>query len=111
MPASRRARASTFKRRLRGCAKAGQDMSMGRSMARPWLALGLVVASTTLGLMGTDLVLPAVPYLPDLLGGTAAGAQLVLAAYVAGTCVGLLVYGALGDRMATVTLFVASLLA
>ncbi|KGM30332.1 hypothetical protein, partial [Inquilinus limosus] len=60
------------------------------------LVLGLVVASTVLGLMGTDLVLPAVPYLPEAIGGDAARAQLVLAAYVAGTCVGLLAYGALG---------------
>jgi MFS family permease len=75
------------------------------------LVLGLVVASTVLGLMGTDLVLPAVPYLPEALGGDPARAQLVLAAYVAGTCLGLLAYGALGDRVATPRLFVVSLLA
>lgn len=74
------------------------------------LALGLVVASTVLGLMGTDLVLPAVPSLPEALGGDAAAAQLVLAAYVAGTAVGLLAFGALGDRFATRTLLIASLL-
>ncbi|MGF6231891.1 DHA1 family bicyclomycin/chloramphenicol resistance-like MFS transporter [Inquilinus ginsengisoli] len=75
------------------------------------LVLGLVVASTVLGLMGTDLVLPAVPFLPEALGGDPAQAQLVLAAYVAGTCFGLLTYGALGDRFATGRLFMASLLA
>lgn len=75
------------------------------------LVLGLVVASTVLGLMGTDLVLPAVPFLPEALGGDPARAQLVLAAYVAGTCVGLLAYGALGDRFATGRLFAVSLLA
>lgn len=75
------------------------------------LVLGLVVASTVLGLMGTDLVLPAVPFLPEALGGDPAQAQLVLAAYVAGTCFGLLAYGVLGDRFATSRLFVASLLA
>ena len=75
------------------------------------LVLGLVVASTVLGLMGTDLVLPAVPYLPEALGGDPTRAQLVLAAYVAGTCLGLLAYGALGDRVATPRLFIASLLA
>ena len=73
------------------------------------LALGLVVASTVLGLMGTDLVLPAVPSLPEVLGGNAASAQLVLAAYVAGTAVGLLAFGALGDRFGTRTLLIASL--
>ena len=74
------------------------------------LALGLIVASTVLVLMGTDLVLPAVPSLPQALGGDAAAAQLVLAAYVAGTAVGLLVFGALGDRFAARTLLIASLL-
>lgn len=75
------------------------------------LVLGLVVASTVLGLMGTDLVLPAVPFLPEALGGDPAQAQLVLAAYVAGTCAGLLAYGALGDRFTTGRLLAVSLLA
>ncbi|MET0281104.1 MAG: MFS transporter [Steroidobacteraceae bacterium] len=77
----------------------------------PWLMLGLVVASTVLGLMGTDLVLPAIPYLPQTLGGSLAAAQLVLAAYVAGTCIGLLAFGALGDHFSTRRLFTGSLLA
>lgn len=76
---------------------------------RPYLTLALVVTATLLGLMGTDLVLPAVPSLPETLGGDAAAAQLVLAAYVGGTCAGLLAFGALGDRFATRTLFVGSL--
>jgi MFS transporter, DHA1 family, multidrug resistance protein len=74
------------------------------------LVLGLVVASTVLILMGADLVLPAVPSLPETLGGDAAAAQLVLAAYVAGTAIGLLAFGALGDRLATRKLLVVSLL-
>ena len=74
------------------------------------LALALIVASTVLGLMGTDLVLPAVPSLPEALGGDAAAAQLVLAAYVAGTAVGLLIFGALGDRFGTRILLIGSLL-
>ncbi len=77
---------------------------------RPYLTLALVVTATLLGLMGTDLVLPAVPSLPETLGGDAAAAQLVLAAYVGGTSIGLLAFGALGDRVATRSLFVASLL-
>jgi predicted MFS family arabinose efflux permease len=81
----------------------------GKSTAAPWWMLGLVVASTVLGLMGTDLVLPAVPYLPETLGGTITESQLVLAAYVGGTCLGLLAYGALGDRFSTHRLFVGSL--
>jgi MFS family permease len=74
-------------------------------------SFALVVASTTLGLMGIDLVLPAVPSLPEALGGDAATAQLVLAAYAAGTAIGLLAFGALGDRLSTPRLFAASLLA
>ncbi|MFN3725574.1 MAG: MFS transporter [Allosphingosinicella sp.] len=76
---------------------------------RPYLTLALVVTATLLGLMGTDLVLPAVPSLPETLGGDAAAAQLVLAAYVGGTSIGLLAFGALGDRFASRSLFVGSL--
>lgn len=47
---------------------------------RPRTALALVVTSTVLGLRGTDLVSPAVPSLPETLGGGPAEAQLVLAA-------------------------------
>ncbi len=75
------------------------------------LTLALVAAGTVLGLMGTDLVLPAVPWLPESLGGSLTDAQLVLAAYVGGTCLGLLAFGALGDRFGTRALFTASLLA
>lgn len=67
------------------------------------------MTATVLGLMGTDLILPAIPTLPEAIGGDSATAQLVLAAYVAGTSVGLIVYGALGDRVATHTLLVCSL--
>jgi MFS family permease len=58
----------------------------------------LIASGTVLGIAGTDLVLPAVPSLPETLGGTAARAQLVLAAYVAGTGLGLLLFGELGAR-------------
>lgn len=80
-------------------------------MKRARVTLGLVVASTVLGLMGTDLVLPAVPRLPEALGTNASTAQLVLAAYVGGACAGLLVFGILGDRIATNRLFLGSLIA
>lgn len=61
-------------------------------------ACGLLVCATLTGMMGTDLVLPAVPSLPGLLGGTATAAQMVIAAYVGGTAIGLLLFGALGDH-------------
>jgi hypothetical protein len=83
----------------------------GSAARSPWLMLALVVGSTVLGLMGTDLVLPAVPRLPETLGGTLAESQLVIAAYVGGTCIGLLAYGALGDRFSTRALFIGSLAA
>jgi predicted MFS family arabinose efflux permease len=83
---------------------------MGGDVTRPRVGLALVVTSTVLGLMGTDLVLPTVPSLPETLGGDPGEAQLVLAAYVGGTGVGLLVFGVLGDRFATRTLLIASLL-
>ncbi|MFK7829491.1 MAG: MFS transporter [Congregibacter sp.] len=59
----------------------------------------LLVCCTVLGLAGTDLVLPAVPELPALLGGTIGQAQLVLATFAAGTGVGLLLFGELGARL------------
>lgn len=69
-----------------------------RPRVNPWSAFVLVASGTVLGLAGTDLVLPAVPALPAALGGTAAEAQYVLAAFVAGSGVGLIGFGALGAR-------------
>jgi MFS transporter, DHA1 family, multidrug resistance protein len=62
------------------------------------LVFGLMAAGTVLGLAGIDLVLPAVPALPKHLGGDAVGAQFVIAAFVAGTASGLLVFGSIGPR-------------
>lgn len=53
----------------------------------------LVGLGAVLGLSGIDLVLPALPALPDQLDGTVAQAQFVLAAYVLGTMVGMLAFG------------------
>jgi MFS transporter, DHA1 family, multidrug resistance protein len=63
------------------------------------LGFALIASATALGIAGTDLVLPAVPSLPAALGGSSARAQLVLAAYVAGTGLGLLLFGELGARI------------
>lgn len=71
----------------------------------------LLVASSIIGLAGTDLVLPAVPTLPDVLDGTLAQAQLVLAAFAAGTAVGFLAFGELGARFDQRALLIGSLLA
>lgn len=75
------------------------------------LAFGLIASSTALGIAGTDLVLPAVPGLPNVLGGTIEGAQLVVAAFTAGAALGLLAFGELGARFDQRHLLVASLLA
>tara|TARA_R110002051_G_scaffold16330_4_gene49348 strand:+ start:11615 stop:12787 length:1173 start_codon:yes stop_codon:yes gene_type:complete len=82
-----------------------------KTASTPWLAFALLLLGTTLGLAGTDLVLPAVPGLPDVLGGSAAMAQLVLAAFVAGTCVGLILFGELGARTDQRALLISSLIA
>lgn len=64
------------------------------------LTCALLVAGTVLGLAGIDLVLPAIPHLPETLGGTEASAQLVIAAFVSGTAAGLTLFGSLGGRFA-----------
>ena len=51
-----------------------------------------------LGLAGIDLIPPAVPTLPQALGGSLTQAQGVLAAYSFGTGAGLILFGALGAR-------------
>lgn len=68
------------------------------SIGPRWVA-ALLVCCTVLGLAGTDLVLPAVPGLPNVLGGSVGQAQLVLATFAAGSGVGLLLFGELGARL------------
>lgn len=77
----------------------------------PVITFALLILGTTLGIAGTDLILPAVPQLPELLGGSQAMAQLVLATFVAGTCAGLILFGELGARFDQRDLLVASLIA
>ncbi|MEO1082368.1 MAG: MFS transporter [Pseudomonadota bacterium] len=71
----------------------------------------LLVCCTVLGLAGTDLVLPAIPTLPDILGGTITQAQWVLASFTAGTGMGLLLFGEIGARARTRPLLAGALLA
>jgi len=77
--------------------------------ARRRLVFALLLVSTTLGLAGTDLVLPAVPALPGSLGGSPALAQMVLASFVAGAGAGLVLFGELGARFNQRSLLVLSL--
>ncbi|MEM0928449.1 MAG: MFS transporter [Pseudomonadota bacterium] len=78
------------------------DRPAGRITAISAMIAALV--GTILGLAGTDLVLPAVPSLPDALGGTQAMAQGVLASYTFGIAIGLIVWGEAGSRFNQVTL-------
>lgn len=75
------------------------------------VACALLVMGTVLGLSGVDLVLPAVPDLPDALPGGQALAQLVIASFVAGVGTGLILFGALGERFGRRNCLVAGLLA
>lgn len=70
-----------------------------------------IIAGTILGLAGTDLVLPAVPTLPEYIKGTLSQAQLVLAAFTGGTAIGLLVFGELGARYDKKSLLLGTLAA
>ena len=81
----------------------------GRARTTASLAFALIASATAVGIAGVDLVLPAVPSLPAALGGTAARAQFVLASFVAGTGVGLLLFGALGARFDARGMLVVSL--
>jgi hypothetical protein len=66
----------------------------------PPIAFALIAAGCVVGLAGIDLVLPVVPQLPDALGTTPTGGQLVIAAYVGGSAAGLLLFGSLGPGLA-----------
>lgn len=71
----------------------------------------LIVSGTVIGIAGIDLILPAVPGLPAVLGGDLPRAQLVLASFAAGVAAGLLFFGELGARFDQRRLLAASLLA
>lgn len=89
----------------------GIVMTSHAPTARSRLAFFLVAAGTVLELAGTDLVLPAVPALPHELGGDLASAQWVIAAFVAGVSLGLLVFGAVGPRFGRRQTLIAALIA
>jgi DHA1 family bicyclomycin/chloramphenicol resistance-like MFS transporter len=73
------------------------------------LAFLLTAAGTVLGLAGIDLVLPAIPAMPAHLGGGAEGAQFAIAAFVAGTASGLLIFGSIGPRFGRRQTLIAAL--
>lgn len=73
------------------------------------LPITLIVIGTVTGLAATDLVLPAIPILPEVVSGSAESAQWVLAAFALGTGLGLLIFGTLGTRYRLVDILVVSL--
>jgi len=73
------------------------------------LCFAVVILGTVLGLAGTDLVLPAIPGLPDSIPGSLSESQLVLASFTAGCALGLLVFGELGARFPQKQLIIAAL--
>lgn len=70
----------------------------------------IIVLGTVIGLSGTDLVLPAIPQLPEFIDGNLTQAQLVLATFTGGTAIGLLAFGELGARYNQKKLLVIALL-
>ncbi len=83
---------------------------MNRHSNQAKITFALLVCGTVLGLAGIDLVVPAIPSLPNSIVGTLENAQLVLATFAAGTAIGLLVFGELGARFKQGSLLVAALL-
>ncbi|MFK0278292.1 MFS transporter [Ensifer sp. NPDC090286] len=77
--------------------------------SRRAITFSLLILCATLSLAGTDLILPAVPQLPAIFGTDRATAQLVLAAYVGGGGLGLLLYGRLADHFSRKALLLSSL--
>ncbi len=80
------------------------------TQAAALLACTVIISGTVLGLSGMDLVLPAVPSMPGIFDTSIATSQLVLALYVAGSAVGLLLFGSLAAFIGRRRLFILSLL-
>ncbi|MEM9670088.1 MAG: MFS transporter [Pseudomonadota bacterium] len=74
------------------------------------IAILIALLGTIIGLAATDLVLPAVTVIPDVLGGTQAEAQFILGAYIAGTSIGLILWGEAGAKFDQLKLMMDSLL-
>ncbi|AUL46973.1 hypothetical protein BBB39_08330 [Bordetella trematum] len=77
--------------------------------SRNHTTFALLMLCSMLSLAGTDLILPAIPRLPELFSTTASTSQLVLAAYAGGSALGLLLFGHLAERIARRTLLLSSL--
>jgi len=83
----------------------------GPSSRERMLACLVVVVGTLATMVSIDLVLPAIPTLPSLLGGDPQAAQYVLATYMGGSSIGLVLFGAIAHRFDARLLLAGSLLA
>ncbi|WP_293764676.1 Bcr/CflA family multidrug efflux MFS transporter [uncultured Aquitalea sp.] len=71
--------------------------ALSRSAPAPWL-IGLLGSLVAFGPLSIDMYLPALPRIAASLGVSAALAQLTIGGFLAGFCLGMLVYGPLSDR-------------
>ena len=82
-----------------------------RTSRERMLACLVVVIGTLSTMVSIDLVLPAIPTLPSLLGGDPQAAQYVLATYMGGSSIGLILFGSIAHRFDARMLLAWSLLA
>jgi DHA1 family bicyclomycin/chloramphenicol resistance-like MFS transporter len=82
-----------------------------RTSRERMLACLVVVIATLSTMVSIDLVLPAIPTLPSLLGGDPQAAQYVLATYMGGSSIGLILFGSIAHRFDARMLLAWSLLA
>jgi MFS family permease len=85
------------------------DLSPSKAPPRAGLSLAAIAIGTVAVNIGIDLVLPAVPTLPDVLGGTTATAQFILAGFAGGAACGLLFFGWLADHFDRRLIFIGAL--
>jgi len=87
------------------------ESQQDHSLAASLFALITIITGTVLALAGVDLVLPAIPNFPDIFTTSVARSQYVIAAFVAGTCLGLFVFASFAKYFDRRTLFAGSLFA
>jgi MFS family permease len=91
--------------------KSAGESQQDHSLAASLFALITIITGTVLALAGIDLVLPAIPHFPKIFETSVARSQYVLAAFVAGSCLGLFVFASCAKYFDRRTLFAGSLFA